>query len=63
MKKFRRLLCLPLIAALCLGLMGPLPAQAADIYFTSVNDRLLPLKADPMPTWWGGAAVRALHRL
>ena len=54
MKKFRRLLCLPLIAALCLGLMVPLPAQAADIYFTSVNDRLLPLTADTMPTWSEG---------
>ena len=54
MKKFRRLLCLPLIAALCLGLMVPLPAQAADIYFTSVNDRLLPLTSDTMPTWSEG---------
>ena len=54
MKKFRRLLCLPLIAALCLGLMVPLPAQAADIYFTSVNDRLLPLTSDTMPTWSKG---------
>ena len=62
MKKFRRLLCLPLIAALCLGLMVPLPAQAADIYFTSVNDRLLP-DGRHHAHLVGGGAVRALHRL
>ncbi len=40
-------------ACLCLTLF--LPAQAvSNICFTSVNDTVLPLKADSMPLWSGG---------
>ena len=39
---------------LCLCLLLPVPASAADLYFTAVNDRLLPLTADTMPLWSGG---------
>lgn len=46
---------LALVCALVI-LVGSVPARAiteADIYFTSVNDHLLPLTADTMPTWVG----------
>ena len=36
---------------LCLGLLLPLPVSAADLYFTSLNDNLLPLTEDTMPVW------------
>ena len=38
----------------CLGLMLPLPVRAADLYFTSVDDSLLPLTSATMPVWSGG---------
>ena len=44
-----------LVLLLCISLlMIPLPASADDIYFTSVNDSVLPLTAETMPTWSGG---------
>ncbi len=53
-KKIRRALARLLTLALCLGLFAPMPARAAALYFTSVNDNLLPLSADTMPFWSGG---------
>ena len=38
----------------CLGLMLPVPVRAADLYFTSVDDSLLPLTSATMPVWSGG---------
>ena len=49
-RRFLALVC-ALIVLVC-----SLPVRAiteADIYFTSVNDRLLPLTADTMPIWVG----------
>ena len=42
--------------ALILGivLLLPTPASAAELYFTSVNDNLLPLTSETMPVWSGG---------
>lgn len=51
----RKLLALALTVAL---LVCSVPVRAiteADIYFTSVNDSLLPLTADTMPTWVGNS--------
>lgn len=50
----RRLLGMLLTVVLCLGLFAPIPASAADLYFTSINDNLQPLTADTMPVWSGG---------
>lgn len=54
-KRLRRALTWLAAAALCLGVFAPMPAHAAAVYFTSVNDNLLPLSADTMPFWSGGA--------
>jgi len=54
MKKFRRTAMRLFAVLLCLGLLLPSPARAADVYFTSVNDSLLQLTAESMPFWWGG---------
>lgn len=43
------------VLLLCFGLLQPLPASAADLYFTSINDNLLPLTSDTMPVWSGGS--------
>lgn len=53
MKK-RRLLPLLLAAVLFLGLARPLPASAAALYFTSINDSVAPLTSGTMPCWSGG---------
>ena len=52
----RKFPILPRLLALilCLGLLVPVPVSAADLYFTSVNERLLPLTSDTMPLWSGG---------
>jgi hypothetical protein len=34
--------------------MAPIPVEAAEINFTSLNDNLQPLTADTMPVWSGG---------
>lgn len=50
----KRLAALALSLALLLLLL-PAPASAAgDIYFTAINDNLLPLTADTMPVWVDG---------
>ena len=54
MRGKRRVIITILTAALCLGLFLPQPAQAADLYFTSLNDRATSLSADTMPFWSGG---------
>jgi hypothetical protein len=43
-----------LTLAVCLGVLAPVRASAADLYFTSINDNLLPLTADTMPLWNSG---------
>lgn len=53
MKK-RRILPLLLAAALFLGLAQPVPVSAAALYFTGINDSVVPLTADTMPCWSGG---------
>ncbi len=54
MRTGKRLLCLVFAALLLLGL-APERAVAADtVYFTAVNDQLLPLGDDTMPFWSGG---------
>ncbi len=52
--KFRRAAVRLLAAALCLGLLIPPPARAAEVYFTSLNDSLLQLTPETMPFWSGG---------
>ncbi|MEA4933397.1 MAG: hypothetical protein VB071_07450 [Lawsonibacter sp.] len=39
---------------LCVVLLLPVPVSATDIYFTSINDNLLPLTSETMPVWSGG---------
>ena len=47
--RFIALIC---ILALCLSTVRAI--NAGDIYFTSVNDKLIPLSTDTMPTWVSG---------
>ena len=54
MKRSRRLLTVILALVLCLGLFPPLPAAAADLYFTAINERIENLTSDTMPFWSGG---------
>ncbi len=49
-----RLMGLFLAAVLCLGLFQPVPAAAADLYLTSLNETIRPLTASTMPMWSGG---------
>ena len=51
----RRLLALLCMAALCLTLLPALAGASGTVYFTAVNDRILPLSADSMPMYSGGA--------
>lgn len=53
MKKWKKRLALAMIVILLLPLLSTARA-AEDIYLTSVNDKLLELTADTMPTWSGG---------
>lgn len=53
MKK-RRILPLLLAMVLVLGLFPPMPASAATLYFTAVNNSVTPLTSDTMPFWSGG---------
>lgn len=54
MKEKKKLLAWLLTLVLCLGVMTPPPASAAEVYFTSINDTLLPLTTETMPVWSGG---------
>lgn len=55
MMKKRRVLPLILAAVLFLGLARPMPASAAALYFTGINDSVALLTSDTMPCWSGGA--------
>ena len=50
----RRLLLRILAAAVCVGLLLPMPASAANIFFTAVNNTVTALTADTMPVYSGG---------
>lgn len=50
----KRFLTRLLTLLFCLGLVLPVPVRAADLYFTSVDDSLLPLTSATMPVWSGG---------
>lgn len=39
---------------LLLGLSWPMPASAATLYFTAINNSVAPLTSDTMPFWSGG---------
>lgn len=54
MRKKRRVLPLLLAMVLVLGLFPPMPASAATLYFTAVNNTVAPLTSDTMPFWSGG---------
>lgn len=54
MRKKRRAVRLLLAAVLVLGLFPPVPASAATLYFTAVNNSVAPLTSDTMPFWSGG---------
>lgn len=54
MKKKRRMLPFLLAAVLFLGLAWPMPASAATLYFTGINDSVPPLTSGTMPCWSGG---------
>lgn len=54
MKKRCRIPMILLAVALFLGLSWPMPASAATLYFTAVNDSVAPLTSDTMPLWFGG---------
>lgn len=43
-----------LVGILCLSLWFPVVTGAADVCFTAVNDRVLPLTDAGMPIWYGG---------
>ncbi len=51
LKKSVRLLLVLLLTA---ALLVPPPVSAAELYFTSVNDSLLPLADETMPAWISG---------
>lgn len=53
MKKKRRVLPLVLAFVLTLGL-SVMPASAATLYFTAVNNTVAPLTSETMPFWSGG---------
>lgn len=53
MRKKRRVVPLLLAVVLVLSL-SPMPASAATLYFTAVNNSVAPLTSDTMPFWSGG---------
>ena len=54
MRAGKRIFSALLSVMLCFIIFQPQPVRAADIYFTSINDNLLPLTADSMPLWSNG---------
>lgn len=54
MRKKRRVLPLLLAVLLFFGLSRPITASTSAIYFTSINDSVVPLTSDTMPYWSGG---------
>lgn len=53
-KHIRRTAAALLTLLLCLGLFLPIPATAADLYFTAINDSIAPLTSGTMPFWSSG---------
>lgn len=51
----RRVASILAAAVLFVGLAWPIPASAANLYFTAINDSVAPLSSDTMPFWSGGA--------
>lgn len=54
MTKKQRIAAWLLSLAMCFALVLPVPVSAAELYFTSLNDNLLPLTNETMPVWSGG---------
>lgn len=54
MKRKHPVLALLLSAVLVLSLFPPMPASAANLYFTGINDSVAPLTSSSMPCWFGG---------
>lgn len=54
MTKKQRIAAWFMSMVMCLALILPIPVSAAELYFTSLNDNLLPLTNDTMPVWSGG---------
>ena len=54
MKRKHSLVGWLLALTLCVTALLPQRTAAADLYFTSINDNLLPLSSSTMPLWYGG---------
>ena len=54
MKYGRKFLGMLLTLVLCLGVLYPAPAYAADICFTAIDESILKLTNESMPIWSGG---------
>lgn len=54
MRKKRPVLPLVLAVILAVGMFQPMPAAAANLYFTGINDSVAPLTSSSMPYWSGG---------
>lgn len=55
MNKARRVLTFFVSLTLLVVLFVPIPASAANLYFTAINDSMPPLTSDTMPFWSGGS--------
>ena len=53
-RRIRRAFCLLLSALMLVSLAPPRAAASGTVYFTAVNDTLLPLADETMPFWSGG---------
>jgi hypothetical protein len=53
-RKKRPVLPLVLAVILAVGMFQPMPAAAANLYFTGINDSVAPLTSSSMPYWSGG---------
>lgn len=54
MKHGKKFLAAFLTLALCLTVLVPIPAEAADVCFTAIDDSVLKLTNENMPIWSGG---------
>lgn len=54
MKGKRRIFSAVLAVVLAVGLFAPMPASAATLYFTGLNDNVSFLRSSTMPCWSGG---------
>lgn len=53
MRPGKKLIAALVTLAICLTILIPMPARAAEITFTAINERVLALNADTMPIWSG----------